>query len=161
MCFHVKLTCFFSSYLSITISLLDVYLFPLTFTWTCPGSRHFERMFTLPHLSQNMCQISHVTCHMSPFILFFFFSLQSGKISSWRVLSTGPTPSSLFKKKSCIRGTLTLLTDMERSSNTEKIKKIIFFCGWRFFFSFKPNRKCRGSGSVKKVPGKCQGSANS
>ena len=74
------------------------------------------------HVSGVTCQVSHVRCHMSG--VTFFFYRQSCEASRWRVLlSTGPTPSSLFtnhKKE--------LITDSTIVFQEKKRKKNFFLC---------------------------------
>ena len=49
------------------------------------------------HVSRVTCHVSRVTCHMSFFFFFFFFLTKWSSLSVEGLLSTGPTPSSLFQ----------------------------------------------------------------
>ena len=54
--------------------LYAVHVQPLHYTQTVRDRElKFDRMFTPYHVSQVMCQVSHVMCHMSGVIVLFFY----------------------------------------------------------------------------------------
>ena len=60
------------------------------------GSWNFGRMFTPHNMSHVTCRMAHVTCHMSRVTCNFFLT-KWWSSSVEGLLSTGPTPSSLYR----------------------------------------------------------------